>query len=647
MERFNYNQLGRFGKLRVKFDLGTTGRLLVCALLVGILAGLFASGFYLALQGVQTGVRSLYAFAGIRFEPPPTPEQKDEPPLTITEGRVGASQRTDILFGMIQVPRYWLLILLIPSFGGLLCGIIVFSFAGEAAKEGTDSIIKAFHFRNGIIRFRLLIVKSLSAIATLGSGGSAGWESPTALVGAGAGSLFCRMLKTNAQERRLLLLAGTAGGISAIFQIPIGGTLFAVEILYCTLAVEFGAFFPCLIASLAGYSTFRGLIGTSMPMHLTEKISFETGSLLWIHLPFYLLFALLCAGIGWLFVRSVHEIHNRFFRRLDVLNFVKPAIGGLLLGIVAIFFPQVFGGGYEWIAPTIEGRLSFGLMAALVLAKILASTLTVASGGSGGLLGPSIFIGAMLGGSAGTGLKLLLETAGLSELVPAPATFVVLGMAAFYGGIGKVPLAAAVMTCEIVGLSYYWTIPMLVMTLLHFAIQSPRTSLYEEQVSTPLDSPAHFGDFVVEILQVKNVKDVTTLDLSTSPPNTALIPESATLPEMMRSIAASTNTFFPVVDSDRHLIGLLSLGDVRSSFVSFGDWRLIVAADLAQLPDMYALPEDTIFTVLRILHRGGIDGIPVIDSPKTRRVIGFISRHEIVAAYNDSISRYRDPQSLH
>ncbi|HBT78488.1 MAG TPA: chloride channel protein [Planctomycetaceae bacterium] len=656
MERLPYNQLDRPGKIRLAFDVRSTGRLLLCSLLVGILAGLVAAGFYSALGVIQRNVSDLYKFAGIHFTPAPHrnavhhdvyeegPEEREpiDLPLTITDGRLGASMRTDKILDYFIVPKYWLLIILIPGFGGLLCGIIICSFAREAGNEGTDHIIKAFHLRNGIIRFRLLLVKTLSSLVTLGTGGSAGWESPAALVGAGTGSLFCRFLKTNAEERRMLLLAGTAGGIGAIFQVPLGGAFFAVEILYCTFAVELRAFLPCLVASVSGYATFQRIVGPSIPIDRTQCVPFEWGFPLLVHLPLFVLFAFLCAALGWFYVRCLHETRNRIFRRLSLPEFMKPALGGMMLGVVAIFFPMVFGGGYEWISSAIEGNLSAKLMCALVLAKILATSLTIGSGGSGGLLGPSLFIGAMLGGGFGTLLHQLFALIGLAWIIPQPAVFVILGMGAFYGGIGKVPLAAAVLTCEIVGGSYFLTIPLLLIAMLHFGIQSPRTSLYEEQVLTPLDSAAHFGDFVVELLQVIRVDQVVKLNPVDPPKETVLIPQTASIAEVMRTISASTDTHFPVVDDDRTLVGLVSLGDVRSAFVSLGDWRLLIADDLAQLPEMYVLPDDSLYTVLRICNRGGITEIPVVDSAETRRVIGMIRRHEIIAAYNDSISRFRD-----
>lgn len=687
MERLPYNRLDRLGKLRIKFDLGADGRLFLGAVLVGILAGAVASGFYLALRAVQSRVDSFYTSAGIHFEPPPhlNPELVDDPqglkhdeedeehqgrrvtlPLSITDGRLGEGMRTDKIFDYFVVPKYWLLIVLIPGFGGLLCGIIICSFAPEATGEGTDITIKSFHLRSGILRFRLVLVKTLASLVTLGSGGSAGWEGPTALVGAGAGSLFCRFLKTNARERRLLLLAGTAGGIGAIFQVPLGGALFAIEILYCTFAMEMGALLPCLLASSAGYATFRALVGPSIPMDPVHAVHFQYGWHLIPQAPLYLLFAVVCVVFGWLFVRALHETRNRVFRRMSVPEFVKPALGGILLGCVAIFFPQVFGGGYAWITSTIAGYLSVKLMAALVVAKILATALTVGSGGSGGLLGPSLFIGAMLGGAFGTLLQLLCELLGLGNLAPSPSTFVVLGMATFYGGIGKVPLAAAVMTCEIVGLHYSCTVLLFLLAAVHFGLHSPRTSLYQEQVFSPLDSPAHFGDYVVDLLRAMTVEQVAVLDrvatketestagnetpdtvvgedAASGPPDRAgdavLILQNDAVSDILHKISSAPEMFFPVVDEHKTLIGLISVGDARSAFVSLGDSRKLRAADLAQLPEMAVVPGDSLYEVLRLCNDGGIAEIPVIDSPETRRVIGVIRRHEIIAAYNERLSR--------
>ncbi|MDR3111146.1 MAG: chloride channel protein [Planctomycetaceae bacterium] len=641
IERHSYYSHGCISKLRIKFNIETTGRLLLGAILIGLLAGTVAAGFYYTLSEIRHGVNTLYQAAGIDFVSSPSADATE--PLSITSARLGNNARTDHIFDYFVVPKYWLLIVLIPGFGGLCCGIIVCTFANEAKGEGTDMIIKAFHLRNGIIRFRLLIVKAISSLVTLGSGGSAGYEGPTALIGAGSGSLLCRFLKTNAMERRVLLLAGAAGGIGAIFQVPVGGCLYACEILYCSTALELNAVLPCLIASTIGYATFRYFIGSVNTTMFCQPFQIEIDSGLFVHIPMWIVFTIICAMLGWVYVRLLHEMRNRVWRRLAIPDFIKPAVGGVLVGCVGIFFPQVFGGGYEWLSPTINGLLSLKLMAALVVAKMLATTLTLASGGSGGLLVPSIFLGALIGGTFGSVVHLVCDSLGCGGVIPQLSTFVILGMATFYAGIGKAPLAAAVMTCEIVGASYYWVVPLFVCSLVHLVWQSPRTSLYEEQVLTPLDSPAHFGDYVIDLLQVIQVKNVVKIDDASVPLNTVLITESATMADIMRQIASSTDTHFPVIDANRSFVGLISLSDVRSAFVSLGDWRLVVAADLAQQPDMFVLPDDSLYTVLRNCHRGSITEIPVVDSAETRHVVGVIRRHEIIAAYNDSISRYRDP----
>jgi CIC family chloride channel protein len=233
----------------------------------------------------------------------------------------------------------WVMFLL-PAAGGLLAGIIIFTFAPEAEGHGTDAVIDAYNNKRGIIRKRVPIIKAISSIITIGTGGSAGREGPIAQIGAGFGSALATFLKLSDRDRRIMLICGTAAGIGSIFKAPLGGSIFAIEVLYKS-DMETEGLVPAFISSTVAYSIFSSFFGWghifSMP-----SFSFTHPS----ELVFYGILGILCAATAILFVVIFYGMRNKFFRPLKIKPHFKPAIGGLFVGIIAMFFPQVLGTGY-------------------------------------------------------------------------------------------------------------------------------------------------------------------------------------------------------------------------------------------------------------------------------------------------------------
>ena len=327
-----------FNQLAALWSTPRVGRVALCSPLVGLIAGLGAVGFLLALRFMYSVVLG----GLLHFQMPPTAE--------------------DALH-LITYPNPWWLVLLVPAIGGLISGILVFTWAPEAEGHGTDAMIRAFHRGGGIIRTRVPIIKAIASIITIGTGGSAGQEGPIAQIGAGFGSWLGRLLKLPPTDRRLLMLAGAAGGVGAIFRAPLGGALFAGEVLYSSTAFESAALLPCLASSIVAYSTFALFI-TPKPIFTLPEMTFHGLR----DLPLFIGLTLACAGVGWVYVRVFYGMRDRFFKPLPIPMQLKPALGGLMLGAVAPGFPQVMSGGYGWVqwgaigmppSLTPEGETSF------------------------------------------------------------------------------------------------------------------------------------------------------------------------------------------------------------------------------------------------------------------------------------------------
>jgi len=385
------------------------------------------------------------------------------------------------------------------TLGGLISGFLVYRFAPEAEGHGTDTAVNAFHREEGLIRGRVPPIKMVASAITLGSGGSAGREGPIALIAAGLGSLYAKLAHRTEEERRILLLAGMAAGLSAIFRSPMGTGVFAIEVLYGRMEFEVEAFLYTMAASAVAY-TVRGVFIGFRPLFEIPKIPTP-------HVADYVAYATLGLAAG-VIATALPEVFYRcrdLFRALPVPLWTKPAIGALGVGLIALRLPQVLGGGYGWIEKAILGGLALRLLLVLIVAKMVAFALTVSSGGSGGVFAPSLFVGAMLGGAA----AILLHQM--------PAVFVVVGMAAVFGAAARVPVATMLMVTEMAG-GYHLLVPAGLAVMLSYLLQVRLSSglkyhsLYEGQVPGRSDSPAHYVEHIQIALSILGKGDLHIMD---------------------------------------------------------------------------------------------------------------------------------------
>jgi CIC family chloride channel protein len=316
---------------------------------------------------------------------------------------------------------------------------------------------------------------------------------------------------------------------------------------------------------------------------------------------------------------------------LPIPNAIKPAIGGLLLGGLALWFPQCMAGGYGWIQQAIDGQMALLLLIVLCFGKIVATSFTISSGGSGGVFAPSLFVGAMLGGAFG-----LLCDRLFPGMIERPEAFVLVGMGGFFAGVARVPLTAMLMVCEMSG-SYGLLVPLMLVSIVNVALLSSRWTIYEEQVTAMVDSPAHQGDFVIDVLEQMRVEEI--MDSERKPD---LVPEGMPLDKILVLAARSRNTYFPVVDSEEKLVGIFSLRDLRSVLTGDGGGPLVIAADLATQPVLTVTPTDDLHTALRCFTQKNIDDLPVVDAEDAGRIVGMLSRKDLITAYHHRATALRE-----
>jgi CIC family chloride channel protein len=529
--------------------------------------------------------------------------------------------------------RAWWILLLLPL-GGLLVGILTQRLAPEAKGHGTEQMIRCFHTLKGKVRRRVVGVKAVASALTIASGGSGGTEGPVAQIGSGIGSSVSDLMNLSDRDRRMFLLAGTSAGIGALFCAPLGAALFAPEVLYRKPEFEGDAIIPCIVSSIVAYTTFASVNGVhhkvAIPAAIHERLSLHDPRELLI----YLALALLCAAASWFYVRFF-ERTTQVFDRLRVPGEVKPAIGGLLLGLLAVLLATRTGadgvlfGGYHLMEDAIAGSIPIGLLAVLALSKIVATSLSIGSGGSGGVFAPSLAIGALLGALVGQTGAVLFPTLDIQA-----SCYALVGMGGFFAGVANTPIAAIVIVCEITG-SYQLLAPLMLVAVVHMLLAN-RWSIYETQVNGLVDSPVHAGDFVVDVLEELRVEDLMD---GQQPVNT--VHETTTLREALDFIAHADGYYFPVVDGEERMVGIFSLSDVRRIFRESEVEGLVIVRDFMVEKVISVKPGDAITSALAKLNGHGLHEIPVVAADDPRRVLGMLTRQRISATYQDRVRELR------
>jgi CIC family chloride channel protein len=393
-------------------------------------------------------------------------------------------------------PRRWW-IPVSTTLGGLLSGWLVFRFAPEAEGHGTDAAIHAFHGGGRSIPARVPLVKAVASAITIGSGGVAGREGPAAQISVGLGSLLARGLRLRGEERRILLLAGMAAGLAAVFQAPLGMAIFSVEILYAGMVFEAEALIYTIIAAVTAYAIHGFYAGWEPIFAIPGGLGFDDPAVLLA----YAFLGVAAGGFGAV-LPSVFYYLREAFLRLPGPPHWKPAAGGLLVGLIGMLAPAVLGTGYGWVEMALAGTLPLATLWVLLLLKAPAMGLTIGSGGSGGVFAPTVVMGAALGAAVGLGFEALVP--GLEVSVP---SFILVGMAAVFAGAARTPISTLIMTAEMTG-GYGLIVPTMLSNVLSFLVQRSLTAgrryptLYRSQVESREDSPVHRGVFVRRALEL-------------------------------------------------------------------------------------------------------------------------------------------------
>ena len=520
------------------------------------------------------------------------------------------------------------LIIIIPAIGGLLSGLLIHYFSPGFDGAGTDSVIKNFHQKEGRMPPSTPFVKFLTTIFTLGSGGSAGKEGPMALIGSGFGSIVSRVFKLGARARRTLLLAGTAGGLGAIFKAPLGGAMTAIEIIYKE-DFETDSLVPCILSSATGYIVYCTFFGFDRLFNISPVFFQHHTELL-----FYILLGIVCVFMGKQYINLFYFLKNKVFDRLPIHAIVKPAIGGLLVGVIGFYYPDVIGSTFGFLQDILAGRLSgsskelFQLFLIIALLKMLSSSLTLASNGSGGFFAPSLVIGALLGGCVGTLANMLFP-----QYFHSYISYVIVGMSAFFAGVASAPIATLIMVCELTG-GYNLLPPLLIVSMI--AIIFSDKSIFSNQIKNKFSSPAHIWDMNVDLLKQISVEDIKDSLTTTESIQAGVITDDTSFEKMKELSLDIKSHDFIVKNEEYEYLGTASLSRVDSTF-NLG----LLAYDFLEEKRTVSLRDDLSVAVENMLY-DNVDKIAVLED---RKIIGCLEYKTVMKLYKNKTAEFAKNKS--
>jgi CIC family chloride channel protein len=510
----------------------------------------------------------------------------------------------------------WTLKVWVPAAGGLVVGPLVYFFAREAKGHGVPEVMEAVALKGGVIRKRVVFVKILASAISISTGGSVGREGPIVQIGSAIGSALGQVLKVSQDRMRTLVGCGAAAGIAATFNAPIAGAMFALEVVLG----EFGlaTFSPIVISSVVATAVSRAFLG-DMPAFIVP--AYELVSV-W-EFPMYLVLGIFCAMVGVAFTRGLYRVED-LFDDFKFPEYLKAIIGGMILGAGGLFFPQVLGVGYGAIDLALMQKLAWWLLLVLIVVKILATSITIGSGGSGGIFAPSLFMGAMAGGFFGTVAHQLFPTVTASA-----GAYSIVGMGAVVSATTHGPLAAILILFEMTG-NYKIILPLMLSCIVAnlFAGQLMKESIYTLKLARRGIDIREGKE--VNVLKSMFVKDVMNRDVET-------IAEGSALEEMTDKISKSKFNSFPVLDAGNKLAGILSFNDYSEAIFDEDLKGLVVARDLASENVVTVSVDDDLYTALGKISRKDFSTLPVVSPDDPAELVGIVTRRDIIGAYEKAV----------
>jgi CIC family chloride channel protein len=523
--------------------------------------------------------------------------------------------------GLAQGGLHLLLLPLIPLCGMVLLIPLSLLFPGEVNGYGFPKFLRQVNLEGGIIRFRTIFLKIVSCALTIGTGGSAGVEGPIAQVGGAVGSQIGQFFRVSGSRMKVFIAAGCAGGVAAMFNAPIAGVFFAAEIVLLG-TYEIGSFAALVVSSAMATVVSRWYYGASpaFPIPAYEMVN----SL--VEIPLYSLMGVVMGLVAVLHIYVFYTIRDRF-AALRLPAQLKPLLGALALGVLAMGFPQVMGDGYQYMEEVLAGHGVLWVMAALVFFKIAATAITLGSGGAGGVFAPALFIGAVTGGAFGSVAHSLLP-----QYTANPGAYAAVGIGAFLAAATHAPLTAIFLLFEMTG-NYLIIVPIMLASIIGTVVAARLNPDSIDTVDFSRDGiDLHEGREIAVMKSIK-VGRVISEDVD-------FVSEQANVDQLLTIFSMARDSFyFPVVDESGRMTGVVSLQDVKSIL---HDEELRLSARVGNICTRKVVvltPEDNLHTAMALFDAKGLEEIPVVEAEDNRWVVGMLKRREAIAAYNKEVLR--------
>ncbi len=530
---------------------------------------------------------------------------------------LGSGENTVALLAAVP----WWQKMLLPIVGGLVVGPLIHFLAREAKGHGVPEVMEAMIFRKGVIRPAVAAVKIVASAITIAFGGSVGREGPIVQIGAGLGSTLGQILRYSPQRLRTLIGCGAAAGIAATFNAPIAGAFFALEILTRDFAVV--TFSPIIVASVVATAVSREFLGD------TPAFPVPDFSIAGYHeLPLYLLLGLVVGVVAMVYVRTLYGTED-FFERLHLPDWLKPTVGGVVLGVLFLFFPQVYGVGYSSMVEALDGEMALRMMALLVVVKLVAVNITLGSGYSGGIFAPGLFLGGMLGGAFGALVELWVPGSH-----GAIGTFAMVGMCAMVGSVTGAPLTAILILFEMTG-QYTVILPLMLASI--GAALVYRAIMKDTIFSLKFSRRGQDLSFGREsaILRDFHVEDIMEV-------NPVSIPREQRLDHVLELFLSHSEEHYYVVDEQGMLAGRISIHDVKDLLREENLQDIVIADDICNPVEDVVYRQDNLEDcLLKLGHRDTTD-LPVLYNRTHPVLVGLISRRAIMEIYNREVLQHQD-----
>lgn len=514
-----------------------------------------------------------------------------------------------------MVPWYWKIA--VPTFGGIVVGLVIRFMAKEAKGHGVPEVMEAIALRNGIIRPRVVLAKLFASAVYIASGGSVGREGPVIQIGSAVGSTVGQFLKVNPKRMRTFVACGAASGIAAAFNAPVAGALFAVEIILGDFAVP--QFSPIVISSVVATVVSRHFLG-DFPAFEVPVYHLESP----LELINYVVLGFLAGLTAILFIKVLYFSED-YFDRLTLPDYVKGAIGGMIIGMIGLIFPEIFGVGYDSMDSALRGDMVWKIALMLVFIKVLATSISLGSGGSGGIFAPSLFLGAMLGAFFG-GIINLIFPAWTAE----PGAYALVAMGGVVGAATHGPIAAILIIFELTN-DYKIILPLMITTIIATLLASRlhRESIYTlKLVRKGINI---FGGREINVLRSLKVADVAKKSIE-------IVNESEPFTVVLEKMVHSPHNYIYIKDRNERITGYISIHEIRQTLLDYDTLKhLLIAKDVAN-PRVIILREtDNLDHVMKQFGRNEMDELPVISNNGDGKIIGTIWQTDVIAAYNHQI----------